>query len=97
MRSRLPEVGSFNAQTTNEGAFAFGSGRSPPMGTPFAYPVLTQSFCLATSGAYSQPPKNRMRICGPLVAKVSLRCIASNSEARVFSSAHTPVRPAGFS
>ena len=33
-------------------------------------------------------------MCGPLTAKVSLRCIASKIEARVFSSAHTPVRPA---
>jgi hypothetical protein len=33
-------------------------------------------------------------MCGPLTAKVSLRCIASKIDARVFSSAQTPVRPA---
>ncbi|MGO7668291.1 DUF3604 domain-containing protein, partial [Rhizobium ruizarguesonis] len=31
---------------------------------------------------------------GPLVPKFSLRCIASNKDARVFSSAQTPVRTA---
>ena len=36
-------------------------------------------------------------MCGPLTANVSLRCMASNSDARVFSSAHTPVRPAVLS
>ena len=36
-------------------------------------------------------------MCGPLTPKVSLRYIASQSEARVFSSAHTPVSPPGFS
>ena len=36
-------------------------------------------------------------MCGPLTPKVSLRYIASHSEARVFSSAHTPVSPPGFS
>ena len=36
-------------------------------------------------------------MCGPLTAKVSLRCMASKIEARVFSSAHTPVRPAVLS
>ena len=38
MRSRLPEVGSFTAQTTNVGAVPFPpagmAGRSAPMGTP---------------------------------------------------------------
>ena len=36
MRSRLPEVGSFTAQTMNVGALALAGGRSPPIGTPFA-------------------------------------------------------------
>ena len=36
-------------------------------------------------------------MCGPLTPKVSLRYIASKIEARVFSSAHTPVSPPGFS
>ena len=34
---------------------------------------------------------------GPVTPKVSLRYIASHIEARVFSSAHTPVSPPGFS
>ena len=33
-------------------------------------------------------------MCGPLTAKVSLRCIALKIDLRVFSSAQTPVRPA---
>ena len=44
-----------------------------------------------------QPPKKRTLMCGPLTPKVSLRYMASKSEARVFSSAHTPVSPPGFS
>ena len=36
-------------------------------------------------------------MCGPLVPNVSFFHIESNSDARVFSSAHTPVSPAGFS
>src|SRR4030095_14558300 len=36
IRSRLPDVGSFTAQTTNVGAFPLAGGRSPPIGTPFA-------------------------------------------------------------
>ena len=48
-------------------------------------------------GVYSQPPNRRTLMCGPLTAKVSLRCMASKSDARVFSSAHTPVRPAVLS
>ena len=33
-------------------------------------------------------------MCGPLTAKVSLRCMALKIDSRVFSSAQTPVRPA---
>ncbi len=36
MRSRLPDVGSFTAQTMNVGALPLAGGRSPPIGTPFA-------------------------------------------------------------
>jgi len=36
MRSRLPEVGSFTAQTTNVGAWPDVAGRSLPIGTPLA-------------------------------------------------------------
>ena len=43
------------------------------------------------------PPKKRTLMRGPLTPKVSLRYIASQREARVFSSAHTPVSPPGFS
>jgi hypothetical protein len=32
-------------------------------------------------------------MCGPVTAKVSLRCMPSNKATRVFSSAHTPVSP----
>src|SRR6266436_1342641 len=43
------------------------------------------------AAAYSQPPNRRTLMCGPLTAKVSLRCMASNREARV----HASVQPAG--
>ena len=33
---------------------------------------------------------------GPLVAKVSRRCIAAKSDSREFSSAHAPIRPPGL-
>ena len=54
---------------------------------------MTQSGAAGASAVYSQPPKKRTLMCGPLTANVSLRCIASKMEARVFSSAHTPVSP----
>ena len=47
------------------------------------------------AAVYSHPPNRRTLMCGPLTAKVSLRCMASKIEARVFSSAHAPVSPAG--
>src|SRR4029077_8086179 len=59
MRSRLPDVGSFTAQTMKVGALAFGAGRSAPIGTPFAYPVFVQSVWYSTPGVKFQPPKNR--------------------------------------
>jgi hypothetical protein len=43
-----------------------------------------------TRHCWSFSPKKRILICGPLVPKVSLRYMASQREARVFSSAHTP-------
>ena len=43
--------------------------------------------------SYSQPPNMRTLMCGPLTPKVSLRAMASKMEARVFSSAQTPVNP----
>ena len=46
MRSRFASSGSLTAHTMNVGAFDFSAGRSPPMGTPFAYPVFTQSLLL---------------------------------------------------
>src|SRR5215469_16636954 len=99
MRSRLPEVGSFAAHTRNVGAFDVeGMGcRSPPMGTPFAYAAFTQSLASSRPDAYPQPPKKRTLMSGPLTPKVSLRYMASQIEARVFSSAHVPVSPPGLS
>src|SRR5688572_9271859 len=89
MRSRLPLSGSLTAQTTNVGALRVVAGKSAPIGTPLAYPALIQSFDLSVVASKSHPPKNRSLIFTPLVTYVSLRCIASNSDARVFSSAHT--------
>jgi hypothetical protein len=47
IRSRLPDVGSFTAQTTNFGAVPLPpagiGGRSAPIGTPPAYDCFTQS------------------------------------------------------
>src|SRR5271165_2909243 len=43
------------------------------------------------------PPKKRTLMCGPLTPNVSLRYMASQMDSRVFSSAHTPVSPPGFS
>src|SRR5271165_6055507 len=57
MRSRLPEVGSFTAQTTNVGALPFIGARSAPMGTPFAYDGCTQSFAFRMSWLKPHPPK----------------------------------------
>src|SRR3990172_7735636 len=93
MRSRLPEVGSLTAQTMNVGALPLVGGRSLPIGTPFAYPVFTQSAPLSEAAVYSHPPNRRTLMCGPLTANVSLRFMPSKSDARVFSSAQTPVRP----
>ena len=74
----------------NVGAFDFAAGRSPPIGTPFAYPVLTQSLLCRTPGAKSQPPKKRTLMRTPLVANVSLRCMAEDGLACVLLSPHPP-------
>src|SRR5437867_11929598 len=44
------------------------------------------------AGCAPTPKRGDLR---PVTAKVSLRCMASKIEARVFSSAHAPVRAAG--
>ena len=75
------------------GAFDLAAGRSPPIGTPFAYPALTQSLFCKTFGANPEPPNKRTLIRTPLVPKVSLRCMAARSPRGVFSSAHTPPSP----
>ena len=61
--------------------------RSPPIGTPSAWPSLTNEGFARSAAPKFHPPKNRTLIIVPDVPKVSLRCIASKIASRVFSSA----------
>ena len=58
---------------------------------------LTGTFRHGRGEFFTGPPaKNRTRMRGPEVAKVSRARRASNSASRVFASAHTPARPAAL-
>src|SRR6516165_592296 len=94
MRSRLPLCGSFTACRRKVGPpLPAGADKSPPMGTPSAYALLTHSEFFTRSLGYFHPANIRTLMRTPDVPNVSLRLNAAKIDSRVFSSAHTPVRP----
>ena len=101
MRSRLAPIGSRWATTTNSGAGTSLSaesgpdiwGSEDPMGTPFSRAIASKLADAAVPSGNPQPANKLTTILGPEVAKVSRRCMASNSASRVFSGAHTAARP----
>src|SRR5215470_17325653 len=89
----VPMKSSFHAATMNRGALRPArGGRSPPMGTPVAYPIGTKFVWQRFEGK-SHPPKKRTIGRVPLVPYVSLRLSPSKMESREFSSAHTTECP----
>ena len=56
-------------------------------------PTRTTDLQVGVPSGKPQPPNRLTIMRGPEVAKVSRRCIASKSAARLFSGAHTPASP----
>src|SRR6185369_1884193 len=87
-------IGSLSAASRNVGALPAGAlFRSPPIGTPLAYPAAAGLRDSVSDFWKSHPPKKRTTIRVPVVEYVSRRCIASQIASRVFSSAHTAAKP----